>query len=103
MLRTTLEVFSSKNLCQRSFMADCYFELGIGVAGNNNYGLQPARPTRGQIGHFRALRDGEDFKSGAIYDEEAGEGARVGVAEWFTHRKRGLLVPFGIGLRYVIW
>lgn len=50
-----------------------------------------------------ALRDGEDFKSGAIYDEEAGEGARVGVAEWFTHRKRGLLVPFGIGLRYVIW
>ncbi len=50
-----------------------------------------------------ALRDGEGFKSGAIYDEEAGEGARVGVAEWFTHRKRGLLVPFGIGLRYVIW
>jgi len=46
---------------------------------------------------FRTLREEGDrlFDLGEIYADE--QGGTVAAAEWFTHRKRGLLAPFGVG------
>src|SRR5438105_5551309 len=41
------------------------------------------------------LKKAKEFQPSNIYDE-LGNGAVV-AGEWFTHRKRGLLAPFGVG------
>lgn len=50
---------------------------------------------------FQILRDhaNKTFDPTAVYsDDECGtHGVNVVAAEWFTHRKRGLLAPFGVG------
>ncbi|CAN5546428.1 hypothetical protein BH23CHL5_BH23CHL5_02050 [soil metagenome] len=50
---------------------------------------------------FRTLKEsGRVFLNpGTVYGEKGHDGAAAGViaAEWFSHRKRGLLAPFGIG------
>lgn len=50
---------------------------------------------------FETLRRSAEglFEPGGICDEESGGGVTPNVvaAEWFTHRKRGLLAPFGVG------
>ena len=47
---------------------------------------------------FGALRDAGDalFQPSGV-DSSGGSDASVVAAEWFTHRKRGLLAPFGVG------
>ena len=46
----------------------------------------------------RMRRDGHRFLSPRYGDaEDVGQGCEVVAAEWFTHRKRGLLSPFGVG------
>jgi CRISPR-associated endonuclease/helicase Cas3 len=50
---------------------------------------------------FKQLRDNADkmFSPGQVEQDagDEGEKATVLAAEWFTHRKRGLLAPFGVG------
>jgi CRISPR-associated endonuclease/helicase Cas3 len=50
---------------------------------------------------FRLLRESGDkvFNLESVCGEEGcgAQGASVVAAEWFTHRKRGLLAPFGVG------
>ncbi len=50
---------------------------------------------------FRLLRENGDrvFNLESVCGEEGcgAQGASVVAAEWFTHRKRGLLAPFGVG------
>lgn len=50
---------------------------------------------------FKILRQNADraFTLDSICGEEGcgGDGASVVASEWFTHRKRGLLAPFGVG------
>jgi CRISPR-associated endonuclease/helicase Cas3 len=50
---------------------------------------------------FRLLRENGDriFNLESVCGEEGcgAQGASIVAAEWFTHRKRGLLAPFGVG------
>ncbi len=62
--------------------------------------LQLLHGHAGLSSEFAALRRHSDFllePSGICAERDEGGTANVVAAEWFTHRKRGLLGPFGVG------
>ncbi|MBI4336998.1 MAG: CRISPR-associated helicase Cas3' [Chloroflexi bacterium] len=89
----------------------CYFALPTQATSNQMFGrvrdFLARRYADGTVqlqllhGHaalsaeFELLKKNADhlFEPNAVY----GEGENVVAAEWFTHRKRGLLAPFGVG------
>jgi CRISPR-associated endonuclease/helicase Cas3 len=94
----------------------CYFALPTQATSNQMFGRvcrflehrYPNVPVNVQLLHGHAALSAEFellVRRGAvpdvrgIYDESAGGTDEGGVraAEWFTHRKRGLLAPFGVG------
>ncbi|MGH9754091.1 MAG: CRISPR-associated helicase Cas3' [Blastocatellia bacterium] len=67
----------------------------------DNVNLQLLHGHAALSSEFRLLRENGDkvFNLESVCGEEGcgAQGASVVAAEWFTHRKRGLLAPFGVG------
>lgn len=68
---------------------------------NENVNLQLLHGHAALSSEFRLLRENGDraFNLESVCGEEGcgDSGANMLAAEWFTHRKRGLLAPFGVG------
>ncbi|MEJ7654067.1 MAG: HD domain-containing protein [Chloroflexia bacterium] len=88
-----------------------YFALPTQATSNQMYGRAaeflgsryPDEVVNLQLAHGQAAlhsTERQSFQPGGLYDEAAGSDgapATVLAAEWFTHRKRALLAPFGVG------
>jgi CRISPR-associated endonuclease/helicase Cas3 len=91
----------------------CYFALPTQATSNQMFGrvrefLSARYPTDDVNlmllhGHaslsaeFELLRRNADALWTPMVEDEERQGGGVCAAEWFTHRKRGLLAPFGVG------
>ncbi len=118
--KTEASIYLADNAETALGQGGCYFALPTQATSNQMFGrvrdFLARRYADGTVqlqllhGHaalsaeFELLKDNayRIFEPHAIYDEKGEHGTSVSApnvvaAEWFTHRKRGLLAPFGVG------
>jgi len=113
--KTEAALYFAERLRQRFGLRGSYIGLPTQATSNQMFGRVVKALTAegtGGVAHLHLLhghaalsaefaclrKQGREFEITGLEEEAAGrQGAMAAAGEWFTHKKRGLLAPFGVG------